>query len=101
METKNVLHRHNKTMDDVLWVSIKYDDSDVAYKIDKSLFILKADREYNNGFGLSEVNRYLTLVGEDFWLERHEYDGSEWWEYKSMPVEPEKTTYVVDIFGEY
>lgn len=25
------------------------------------------------------------------WLERHEYDGSEWWEYKTMPTEPFET----------
>lgn len=33
----------------------------------------------------------LIVVGKDFWLERHEYDGSEWWEFKSIPMEPEET----------
>ena len=28
---------------------------------------------------------FLKNLGRDFWLERHEYDGSEWWEYKSIP----------------
>ena len=25
------------------------------------------------------------------WVGRHEYDGSEWWEYKRMPTEPFET----------
>jgi hypothetical protein len=25
------------------------------------------------------------VIGSDWWLERHEYDGSEWWEFKSLP----------------
>lgn len=25
------------------------------------------------------------VVGDDWWLERHEYDGSEWWEFKRLP----------------
>ena len=33
----------------------------------------------------------LLIVGKDFWLERVEYDGSEWWEFKTMPREPEET----------
>jgi hypothetical protein len=27
----------------------------------------------------------IIVVGKDWWLERHEYDGSEWWEFKTMP----------------
>ena len=30
----------------------------------------------------------LVVVGKDFWLERNNYDGSEWWEFKQVPVEP-------------
>lgn len=25
------------------------------------------------------------VVGKDFWLERGEYDGSEWWSFKTTP----------------
>lgn len=38
-----------------------------------------------------EIDMGLIVVGKDFWLERHEYDGSEWWEFKSIPMEPEET----------
>lgn len=43
---------------------------------------------YDTWFGSIEVNINLKVVGKDWWLERHEYDGSEWWEYKSLPMAP-------------
>lgn len=39
----------------------------------------------------------LTLVGEDFWLERKEYDGQEWWEYKTTPIKPEKSKELLQV----
>jgi len=42
------------------------------------------DREYDDGFGGQELDG--TIVFKDgTWLERGEYDGSEWWEYKCKP----------------
>ena len=41
--------------------------------------------EYYSGFGTAKVAEDLVIVGDDWWLERHEYDGSEWWEYKETP----------------
>ena len=41
---------------------------------------------YDNGFGGNEISLGLIIVGKNWWLERHEYDGSEWWEYKERPV---------------
>ena len=40
---------------------------------------------YDSGYGEVEVNQYLVVVGDDWWLERRDYDGSEWWEYKTPP----------------
>ena len=37
------------------------------------------------------------VVGNNWWLERHEYDGSEWWEYKQFPVKPEETRMVTTV----
>ena len=45
-------------------------------------------RSLINGFGGAEVNENLFVVGADWWLERHEYDGSEWWEFKTLPTKP-------------
>ena len=45
-------------------------------------FARVADEEYD------EIASDLLIVGKDFWLERHEYDGSEWWEHKKLPARP-------------
>jgi hypothetical protein len=59
------------------------------------------DENYDNGFGGANIATDLLVVGKDFWLERHEYDGSEWWEYKELPKMPTQefkpTTFVGDL----
>ena len=83
-ETLEHLKTHGKKSTDVRWVgSVNYGYFDWEY------FVKIADMEYNNGFGTILVATDLKVVGDDWWLERHEYDGSEWWEYKSMPKKPE------------
>lgn len=43
------------------------------------------DRNYDSGYGSQEL--YGTIVFTDnSWLERGEYDGSEWWEDYSLPT---------------
>lgn len=85
-ETKKVLKEHEKTFDDVLWVGTG------DYYIDVQRFIELADKKYNNSYGTEYVNTDLHVVGTDWWLERHEYDGSEWWEYKTIPIKPNEKT---------
>lgn len=36
------------------------------------------------------------MAGDDWWLERAEYDGSEWWKFKTLPVEPKVSKCVFD-----
>jgi hypothetical protein len=51
-------------------------------------FINMLDVEYDDGYG--RQNLYGTIWYTDgTWSERGEYDGSEWWEYKSCPEIPE------------
>lgn len=77
-ETKEVLEKYNKTFDDIIFVA----DCFHQLCISPEEFIRRAENIiYDNGYGLEEI----VVVGKDFWLERHEYDGSEWWEYKSIP----------------
>ena len=83
-ETKRVLKAHNKKLNDIVWIGTDEEEISIA------TFIKNADMEYDSGWGANEVNMSLKIVGNDFWLERHEYDGSEWWEYKEMPVRPPK-----------
>lgn len=65
--------------------------SSFVIKTHGGYFCSKADFTYHDGFGGVEIDMGLIVVGKDFWLERHEYDGSEWWEFKSIPMEPEET----------
>lgn len=40
---------------------------------------------YDNGFGGQEVVTDLVILGDNWWLERGEYDGSEWWGFRTVP----------------
>ena len=83
-ETLKILNKHDKTWDDVEWVGNIYQN----VTVDKDKFLILANREYDNGYGGNEISLNLVVVGKDFWLERHEYDGSEWWEFKQLPEKP-------------
>ena len=95
-ETRDILLSNNKTFDDVLFIG----DRTTHTKMTVKDFLEHANVEYNGGYGIEEINTELILVGKDFWLERHEYDGSEWWEYKSMPNINDFVDGVVYIFDE-
>lgn len=80
-ETIKFLKEKDKTFEDVLF--IQGDD----FKVTKENFESVAKKtDYNSGFGAQRVATDLVLVGDDWWIERAEYDGSEWWEFKSIPV---------------
>ena len=95
-ETRDILLSNNKTFDDVLFIG----DEATHTKMTVKDFLEHANVEYKNGYGIEEINTDLILVGKDFWLERHEYDGSEWWEYKSMPNVNDFVDGAVYIFDE-
>lgn len=53
-------------------------------KKDYDNFLNFLDQEYDNGFG--GQNLYGTIYCEDgIWLDRGEYDGSEWWQEHQYP----------------
>ena len=41
---------------------------------------------YDDGFGCQEFEGFITFKGLDTWLEREEYDGSEWWALRKKPT---------------
>jgi hypothetical protein len=51
-------------------------------------FLHRLDFEYDNGYGGQQVYGTVWLMEENTWIERGEYDGSEWWEYKQCPKIP-------------
>ena len=49
-----------------------------------------ANFEYDNDYGFIMIDLNLIVRGSDWWLERGEYDGSEWWEFRRAPVKNEQ-----------
>lgn len=80
-ETIDALKRHGKTWADVCFVC--GDQYEVT-----NFETIARNTNYDDGFGGQEIAKDLKVVGDNFWLERHEYDGSEWWEYKELPERP-------------
>lgn len=78
-ETNLILKEHGKTLDDITFVQ------GAEFGIPIDVFIKLADTEYYAGYGAIHVAEDLIVGGNDWWIERHEYDGSEWWEYKTYP----------------
>ena len=83
-ETIGMLRKNGKAQEDVDWVG----NNNIWFTWRD--FAKVADTEYDDGFGGEEVSMDLLVVGKDFWLERHSYDGSEWWEFKRIPIYPRK-----------
>lgn len=82
-ETAEILLENGKSMSDIVFVSGS------GHEIPLDNFIKAAKSyDYDSGFGSEEVPLDLMVVGKDWWIERHEYDGSEWWEYKTLPQRP-------------
>lgn len=78
-ETLRVLEQNGKAPHDVRWVGRVGPYTDPPHPFgswgDFSKF---ADFEYDAGYGGAEIESDLKIVGDDWWLERGEYDGSEW-----------------------
>lgn len=81
-ETIDKLKNNKLTPADVEWIGTK----DGKYHTGWDNFALLADMFYDDGYGGVEVRLDLVVVGKGWWLERHEYDGSEWWEFKRIPT---------------
>ena len=93
-ETMSVLKEHGKKLNDVQWFGCS------EFVISKDNFLACADEDYDSGFGGQEVATDLLVVGNKWWLERHEYDGAEWWEYKELPIKPNEERVVKRVmFG--
>lgn len=100
-ETLEILVDRNKTPEDVEFVSVATSLrwtgtmwcmpwSELPAQCGPwEAFVALADVEYDNDFGGQEVHDSLKIVFTDgSWLERAEYDGSEWWVYNETPKPP-------------
>ena len=82
-ETELKLKKYGKGVDDIVWIG------EVGkYRVSNRHMLNYFDVEYYDGYGWHEIPLELVVVGDNWWLERHEYDGSEWWEFKTLPQPP-------------
>ena len=58
-------------------------------KADYDNFIKKLDVEYDDGYGGQELFGTIWLK-DGTWMDRGEYDGSEWWNYQVCPKVPKE-----------
>lgn len=78
-ETLEVLQNNGKHKEDVKYVCGE------DFQISPEQFWELSDTEYDSSYGAPEIAQDLMLIGDDFWMERGEYDGSEWWDFRTMP----------------
>lgn len=78
------------------WITHQdYSETDIVHdhlligfsNIEFTDFMEKLDFDYDDGFGGQELFGQVWF-DDDSWMERGEYDGSEWWEYKRSPEIP-------------
>lgn len=90
-ETLEIMKENNKSVKDIDFIcTVNRDKMPIPVYVNIKKFFEEAkDESYYDGFGGNCANLELKIVFKDgTWLERHEYDGSEWWEYKSTPIKP-------------
>lgn len=94
-ETINILKEHDKTFEGVRFIQGR------DFKITKENFEKVAKKtNYDSGYGASHVATDLVVVGKNWWLERGEYDGAEWWDYKEFPKQVDEKREVLRLAGD-
>ena len=81
-ETLEALNNHGKTIADIEFITTGSSEIPVHAFFDQVSF------NYDDGYGGQIITAGLAIVGSDWWLERGEYDGAEWWEFKQKPTKP-------------
>ena len=75
------------SLDDVLGLHIEAyrDGESEKFVIDDVSDFDKLDFYYDCSYGFQLVDGWIVFKDKS-WLERDEYDGSEWWEYRKCPM---------------
>jgi len=96
-ETKDAIHYSEHNVSNVIYIGTR-DGSCLTWK----QFEEMANFEYDAGFGGAEIRDDILVVFSDgSYLERAEYDGSEWWRITIPFVMPETTTLMTDLKYQY
>lgn len=84
-ETDEVLDEYGYDWSDVRWVG----SPDMKFPTVSEFMKVARATDYDSGYGMQEIPFDLVVMLKDgTWLERDEYDGSEWWNYIKRPLEP-------------
>jgi len=81
-ETIEVLNENGHGLSEIIYVICDGDEVPIPD------FLRLANIQYDNDYGAAEINMTLKVVGAGWWLERAEYDGSEWWDYREVIKKP-------------
>lgn len=81
-ETVEFLKKLGYLESDVLWVGSRDGEFAMSWEDFKDKF---KDLEYDSGYGAQEIAYDLVVVGDNWWLEREDYDGAENWVYEKYP----------------
>lgn len=76
-----------KNIDDIDFISVYDTDKEQYVSLDIEEFFKIADKtNYNNMYGTEEINLDILIMfkGGTHWLERREYDGSEWFQERKV-----------------
>lgn len=85
-----------KKSQDIDWIG----SMDGEYAMTWEEFEKLANFEYDGGFGSQKIASDLVIVFKDgSYLERAEYDGSEWWEFKTQPEKKENAKPITNLGG--
>ena len=90
-QTLDAIVQASKTVEDIAYCNIKmrsisYEQKELLKG--KVFDIDKLDFMYDDGYGSQLIYGFI-VFNDKTWLERSEYDGSEWWDYRKCPSEPE------------
>lgn len=86
-ETIEILNTNNLKLSDIDYISNYENGNYLEWSVEQ--FIKEANEiNYDGGYGITKICTTLKIIGKDWWLERNEYDGAEWWEFKKFPNKP-------------
>lgn len=89
-ETREILELAGVGENDIIYIGSDPIGNPPYYVCNWWEFEALADFEYDNGFGSAQIARDLVMLAEKKGtytiFSRNEYDGSEWWEYRTTKV---------------
>lgn len=93
-ETYKAIVDSNHTIDDIDFFSMVIMDNRKEVQFSFDDFKRNSNFYYDNGFGTAVINLSLKIIFKDgTFMERREYDGSEWWEFVQIPKKDKSKVY--------